>query len=60
MHLAARATADGTPNAIARLRAELAAAGTDVLDLTDSNPTRHGLTHPGVLAAVERAIQGRG
>ena len=55
MHLAARATADGTPNAIARLRAELAAAGTDVLDLTDSNPTRHGLTHPGVLAAVERA-----
>ncbi|HEY0118230.1 MAG TPA: pyridoxal phosphate-dependent aminotransferase [Cellulomonas sp.] len=55
MHLAARATADGTPNAVARLRAELAAAGTEVLDLTDSNPTRHGLTHPGVLDAVARA-----
>lgn len=55
MHLAARATAEGVPNAIARLRAELAATGVDVLDLTDSNPTRHGLTHPGVLAAVQRA-----
>lgn len=55
MHLAARATADGTPNAIARLRTELAAAGTEILDLTDSNPTRHGLTPPGVLEAVARA-----
>ncbi|MCL2464370.1 MAG: aminotransferase class I/II-fold pyridoxal phosphate-dependent enzyme, partial [Micrococcales bacterium] len=55
MRLSSRATADSTPNALARVRAELAAQGTDVLDLTDSNPTRHGLTHPGVLAAVARA-----
>ena len=55
MHLAARATADGTPNALAVARAELRDAGVEVLDLTDSNPTRHGLTHPAVLAAVQRA-----
>jgi aspartate/methionine/tyrosine aminotransferase len=55
VHLAARATADGTPNSLAVARAELRAAGTEVLDLTDSNPTRHGLTHPGVLEAVQRA-----
>lgn len=55
VHLAARAIADGTPNALAVARAELRDAGVEVLDLTDSNPTRHGLTHPGVLAAVQRA-----
>ncbi len=55
MHLAARATADSTPNAIARLRAKLAAQGTTITDLTDSNPTRHGLTHPEVLARVQQA-----
>ena len=55
MSLSARATADGPPNAIARLRAELTAQGADILDLTDSNPTGHGLTHPGVLDAVARA-----
>jgi aspartate/methionine/tyrosine aminotransferase len=55
VHLAARATADGTPNALALARAELRASGVEVLDLTDSNPTRHGLTHPGVLEAVQSA-----
>lgn len=55
MHLAARSAADGGPNASARARAELTAAGAAVRDLTDSNPTRHGLTHPGVLDAVQRA-----
>jgi aspartate/methionine/tyrosine aminotransferase len=55
--LSARATADGTPNAIARLRAELGASGAEILDLTDSNPTRHGLTHPGVLDAVAAATK---
>ncbi len=60
MHLAARATAGGAPNAIARLRAELAARGVEILDLTDSNPTRHGLTHPGVLDAFARATERAG
>lgn len=41
-------------NAIARTRAELAEAGVVVVDLSDSNPTRHGLLHPGILDAVAR------
>lgn len=32
------------------------ATGSAVTDLSDSNPTRHGLTHPGVLAAVGRHV----
>ncbi len=60
MHLAARATADGTPNVLAVARAGLRARGVEVLDLTDSNPTRHGLTHPGVLEAVQRATSRAG
>ncbi len=60
MHLAARATAEGTPNALALARAELRAKAVEVLDLTDSNPTRHGLTHPGVLDAVQRATSRAG
>ena len=58
VHLAARATADGTLNALAVARAELRAKGVDVLDLTDSNPTRHGLTDARVLEAVQRATMG--
>ncbi len=54
MHPAGRVPAQG-PNAIARLRAQLTAQGTEVTDLTDSNPTRHGLMHPGVLEAVAKA-----
>jgi aspartate/methionine/tyrosine aminotransferase len=42
------------PNAIAQERARLAASGVAVTDLSDSNPTRHGLLHPAVLEAVER------
>ncbi|MDR0944958.1 MAG: pyridoxal phosphate-dependent aminotransferase, partial [Bifidobacteriaceae bacterium] len=45
----------GRPNQIARERARLAAAGVPVTDLTDSNPTRHGLGSPAVLEAVARA-----
>lgn len=56
MHLAERSGPDEQPNEIARLRARLAAAGVPVLDLSDSNPTRHGLTAPGVLEAVARAV----
>lgn len=41
---------------MARLRARLAADGVPVLDLSDSNPTRHGLTDAGVLEAVSRAV----
>ncbi len=55
MRLSARAGTGGEPNAIAVARADLAARGVEVLDLTDSNPTRHGLTHPGVLPALEAA-----
>lgn len=50
----------GTPpgaNAIAAVRADLAARGVTVTDLSDSNPTRHGLLHPGALAAVERHVR---
>ncbi len=43
-------------NAIARVRSELVAAGVDLLDLSDSNPTRHGLLHPAVLDAMRRHI----
>ncbi|HJV23185.1 MAG TPA: pyridoxal phosphate-dependent aminotransferase [Holophagaceae bacterium] len=34
------------PNALARRRAELAAGGFEILDLTLSNPTRAGFTYP--------------
>lgn len=49
---AQRAASPGGVNEIARVRAELAAAGRDIIDLSDSNPTRHGLLPPGVLPAV--------
>ncbi|BDO41748.1 pyridoxal phosphate-dependent aminotransferase [Cellulomonas sp. NTE-D12] len=56
MHLAERSAPDEQPNEMARLRARLAADGVPVLDLSDSNPTRHRLTDPGVLEAVSRAV----
>ena len=52
--LSRRAASPEGPNAIARARSEATAAGVDLLDLSDSNPTRHGLLHPGVLPAVAR------
>ena len=56
MHLAERSAPDDEPNAISLRRSALAAAGVDVLDLSDANPTRHGLTDPAVLDAVARAV----
>ena len=56
-HVSARAWPEGGPNALARERERLLAAGVELLDLTDSNPTRHGLTHPAVLEAVARAAR---
>lgn len=53
VRLADRAAPRSGPNDIARIRAELAAEGASLTELSDSNPTRHGLTHPGVLAAIE-------
>lgn len=53
---AERATSPGGLNEIARARADLARAGVTVLDLSDSNPTRHGLLHPAVLPTVERHV----
>ena len=52
--LSRRAASPEGPNAIARARSEASAAGVDLLDLSDSNPTRYGLLHPGVLPAVAR------
>lgn len=56
VRLAGRAASDGGLNAIARVRAELADTGVDVLDLSDSNPTRHGLLHPAVLPVVANHV----
>ncbi len=55
-----RRAAGGTVNAIARARAELTAAGVTLTDLSDSNPTRHGLGQGGVLPAVGRHLLGAG
>ena len=41
-----------TPNPIALRRAEFIAAGLELTDLTDTNPTRHGLFDPQILEIV--------
>ena len=41
-----RADWDQTPNALARLRAEMLASGESFIDLTESNPTRCGFAYP--------------
>ncbi len=46
MGLSSRTEFDSTPNALARLLAELSIAGETILDLTDSNPTRCGFDYP--------------
>jgi len=56
VQLAERSAPGDEPNAIARLRERLLADGVSVLDLSDSNATRHGLTDPAVLEAVARAV----
>ena len=60
MRFSKRCPDDDAPNPIAVARAELAAAGVCVTDLTDTNPTRHGLTDPRVLAAVAAAARRAG
>lgn len=57
VRLSDRGTSQGV-NAISRARAELVANGARIYDLSDSNPTRHGLLHPGVLPAVGRHVDG--
>ncbi|MGE3190755.1 MAG: pyridoxal phosphate-dependent aminotransferase [Vicinamibacterales bacterium] len=49
----ARLPADVTPNATSRALGDLRAAGIDVIDLTESNPTRAGIPYPdGLLAPL--------
>ncbi len=45
----------GAPNPIAVKRSELRAAGVDLTDLTDTNPTRHGLFNPQILEILAEA-----
>lgn len=55
--LSSRVPRDAAPNAWARRLAELRATGTELLDLTESNPTRTGLSTigPAERAALEMA-----
>jgi len=54
MHLSARLPA-AEPNELALARAQLLAAGVPLVDLTDTNPTRHGLGDPGVAPIMAEA-----
>ena len=45
-----------TPNAIAVRRAELSDAGMELTDLTDTNPTHHGLFDPEILDVLARHL----
>jgi aspartate/methionine/tyrosine aminotransferase len=47
-------------NQLSLLRARLAAAGQEVVDLADTNPTRHGLGAPAVLDVWARAAASAG
>ncbi len=53
--LARRAAPAETLNAISRTRAGLESRGVRLLELSDSNSTRHGLLDPGVAEALSRA-----
>src|ERR1700682_4985510 len=46
---------DARPNPLSLLLGRKRAAGAEVLDLTESNPTRAGITYPGeaIIAALE-------
>ncbi len=56
VRLAERAAAGAGLNSIAQARAALVAAGVEITDLSDSNPTRHGLLHPGILDVIARHV----
>jgi len=52
--ISSRLPADLSPNATARAAGDLRARGIPLIDLTESNPTRVGLTYPeGLLAALD-------
>lgn len=55
---AERAAPAGGLNAIARARADMVGRGVALVDLSDSNPTRHGLMLPGILDVVQRHVLG--
>lgn len=55
VRLSRRAAAEDTLNAISRTRATLEEDGVSLLELSDSNPTRHGLLDPGVSEVLARA-----
>lgn len=46
----------GPPNRLAQHRADLAAADIELTDLTDTNPTRHGLFDPAILDILARHL----
>ena len=50
----ARRVGEGAANAFARARAQ---AGADVVDLSDANPTRHGLTHPRLVEVLAQGLE---
>ncbi|MEP6717253.1 MAG: pyridoxal phosphate-dependent aminotransferase, partial [Terriglobia bacterium] len=53
MRYSARLPHDLRPNGMASLLAEKLASGADILDLTESNPTRAGLHYPpGIIQAL--------
>jgi len=54
MHLSGRLPA-AEPNELARARAQLTAQGVALTDLTDTNPTRHGLLDPRVASVMAEA-----
>jgi aspartate/methionine/tyrosine aminotransferase len=60
MRLSSRFEDGSGPNPISLARAALEARGAVLTDLTDSNPTRHGLGDPAVLEAVARAARRSG
>jgi hypothetical protein len=53
--LARRAVA-GEPNRFSDLQVQLSSAGRTFLDLSDTNPTRHGLLDPAVLEVLAAAV----
>jgi len=52
MKFSGRLGRDTGQNAIAALTARIVASGSSILNLSDSNPTRHGLTPGGVIEAL--------
>ena len=56
VRLAERAAVGPGLNSIAQARAALVAAGVRITDLSDSNPTRHGLLHPDILDVIARHV----